>query len=231
MKFTTQLVVGALTMAAIAAVLASYLAAQPTTSPPAAKVPAVPASAQRRLPECPEALGANPLGGPCIPRTLRDAPPDPGPDNDKTLAGIDANRNGVRDDVERYILENFGESPEMIIYLFQSARATAAFASTRMTTAAQALDHANARVRASACASALTVGEDRPFSLDESRRLDDMFAAAQEVTLRYLNTTQRLDLYVKNEQLLAGRGISLSNERRVEALCDFVHMSTMGESR
>ncbi len=58
-----------------------------------------------------------------------------------------------------------------------------------------------------------------------------MFAAAQEVTLRYLNTTQRLDLYVKNEQLLAGRGISLSNERRVEALCDFVHMSTMGESR
>jgi hypothetical protein len=30
-------------------------------------------------------------------------PKDPGPDNDKTLEGIDANNNGIRDDVDREI--------------------------------------------------------------------------------------------------------------------------------
>jgi hypothetical protein len=33
-------------------------------------------------------------------------------ENNKTLLGVDVNNNGVRDDIERYIAEKFGDNPE-----------------------------------------------------------------------------------------------------------------------
>ena len=40
-------------------------------------------------------------------------PPEPDPAiNNSTLLGVDVNKNGVRDDVERYIYERFGSDPE-----------------------------------------------------------------------------------------------------------------------
>jgi hypothetical protein len=39
-------------------------------------------------------------------------PPDPGPANDLTVAGIDSNNNGVRDDVERILSQRFGGTPD-----------------------------------------------------------------------------------------------------------------------
>lgn len=40
-------------------------------------------------------------------------PPDPGLDNDKTIAGIDSNNNGIRDDVERWIAQTYPNSAKM----------------------------------------------------------------------------------------------------------------------
>ena len=40
-------------------------------------------------------------------------PPDPGPDNDKTVSGIDSNNNGIRDDVERWIAHAYPTSAKM----------------------------------------------------------------------------------------------------------------------
>lgn len=51
-------------------------------------------------------------------------PPDPDPKiNNSTLLGIDSNNNGVRDDVERYILQTYGEEKITIEIAFQVSRA------------------------------------------------------------------------------------------------------------
>ena len=46
-------------------------------------------------------------------------PPDPGPAGKATLAGVDSNDNGVRDDVERYIAINHQDSAKVRAALMQ----------------------------------------------------------------------------------------------------------------
>jgi len=48
--------------------------------------------------------------GDCIPQRMANLPPDPGPAGMKTIEGIDADKDGVRDDVQRYIAANWGHS-------------------------------------------------------------------------------------------------------------------------
>ena len=49
--------------------------------------------------------------GDCIPQHLANLPPDPGPAGMETIEGIDADKDGIRDDVQRFIAENWGNSP------------------------------------------------------------------------------------------------------------------------
>ncbi len=46
-------------------------------------------------------------------------PPDPGPAGEATLAGIDANGNGIRDDVERWIYQTYPDSEKLRQALIQ----------------------------------------------------------------------------------------------------------------
>ncbi|MDD5152791.1 MAG: hypothetical protein PHS95_02185 [Candidatus Pacebacteria bacterium] len=48
-------------------------------------------------------------------------PPDPGAEADKTVAGIDANKNGIRDDVELAIFKEYPESAKTRAVLLQYA--------------------------------------------------------------------------------------------------------------
>lgn len=48
-------------------------------------------------------------------------PPDPGVDADKTIAGIDANKNGIRDDVELAIFKEYPNSAKTRAVLLQYA--------------------------------------------------------------------------------------------------------------
>jgi len=50
-------------------------------------------------------------------------PPDPGTEADKTVAGIDANKNGIRDDVELAIFEEYPNSAKTRAVLLQYALA------------------------------------------------------------------------------------------------------------
>jgi len=50
-------------------------------------------------------------------------PPDPGAEADKTVAGIDANKNGIRDDVELAIFKEYPESAKTRAVLLQYALA------------------------------------------------------------------------------------------------------------
>ena len=53
----------------------------------------------------------------------RNLPPDPGPDADKTVQGIDANKNGIRDDVELAIFKEYPKSAKTRAVLLQYALA------------------------------------------------------------------------------------------------------------
>jgi hypothetical protein len=181
-----------------------------------------PIQQQPQLPECPEALGANPMGGPCIPRALRNAPPDPGPENDKTLAGIDSNGNGVRDDIERYIAANYGDSPQKVAFLMQYAREVLPFVSTTMNSSAVALAQSARLSRASACGALLIGPSSRPFTTSEMQTLNAWFDAAKQVEIEHLNTADRLAQFIKNERLLAGQGLTLENWNSVQTACDFL---------
>lgn len=46
----------------------------------------------------------------CIPKHLANLPPDPGPAGKLTIDGVDIDKDGVRDDVQRWIAENWGHS-------------------------------------------------------------------------------------------------------------------------
>ena len=52
-----------------------------------------------------------------------DLPPDPGRDADKTISGIDANENGIRDDVELAIFKEYPDSAKTRAVLLQYALA------------------------------------------------------------------------------------------------------------
>lgn len=53
----------------------------------------------------------------CIPQHLANLPPDPGPAGMKTLEGIDSDRDGVRDDVQRFIVFQYGHSERAVMAL------------------------------------------------------------------------------------------------------------------
>lgn len=53
----------------------------------------------------------------------KNLPPDPGADADKTIQGIDANRNGIRDDVELAIFKEYPDSAKTRAVLLQYALA------------------------------------------------------------------------------------------------------------
>lgn len=180
----------------------------------------------RSIRECSDALGANPMGGPCIPRSMRHVPPDPGPQNDTTLAGIDSNKNGVRDDVERYIAANYGEPPQKMAYLMQYARAVAPFVESTFASPAEALSAAGQRMRATECGASLIGPPDRPFSTAEMSDLNKWLDAAGDVRRQYLSTPERLQRYIQNEQLLAGQSLKLEPATSSRAGCDFRSIET-----
>ena len=59
----------------------------------------------------------------CIPRELlAKLPPDPGREGKKTIEGIDSDKDGVRDDVQRYIALNWGHSERAVRALSGGAK-------------------------------------------------------------------------------------------------------------
>ena len=64
-------------------------------------------------------------GGPASTETINglQVPPDPGPAGVATVAGIDTDGNGIRDDVDRFIATNHGSSPAEVAAARVSAKA------------------------------------------------------------------------------------------------------------
>ncbi len=123
-------------------------------------------------------------------------PPDPGPANDATLAGIDANHNGVRDDVERAIAEKYGTNIPQWKAEMQLAASMQAetVADGQNPQAAQA--NASA-VRAGDCEALTFFG---PDTSQDVRALEFVFYLTVDTPQRYnaFETTASLDTPYQN---------------------------------
>ena len=82
--------------------------------------PPQPPTATRTKPICSQAIV--PTGADCIPQHMANLPPDPGEAGKATIEGIDADKDGVRDDVQRYIVENWSHSERAMQALFLVAK-------------------------------------------------------------------------------------------------------------
>ncbi len=65
-----------------------------------------------------------PTGADCIPQHMANLPPDPGEAGKATIDGIDADKDGVRDDVQRFIFEQWPESERARRVLYEVAKVT-----------------------------------------------------------------------------------------------------------
>jgi hypothetical protein len=63
-----------------------------------------------------------PTGADCIPQHMANLPPDPGEPGKATIDGIDADKDGVRDDVQRFIFEQWPESERARRVLYEIAK-------------------------------------------------------------------------------------------------------------
>lgn len=65
-------------------------------------------------PICPSTADWNIARSDCIPAYLANLPPDPGAKGMEAIEGIDADGDGVRDDVQRFIAQNYGHSDRAV---------------------------------------------------------------------------------------------------------------------
>ena len=78
-------------------------------------------------------------------------PPDPGKENDETVAGIDSDNNGIRDDIDRWIATTYADKPGALEAIRMVARSTQKTLTANPTTQAEALALVHARIDTGAC--------------------------------------------------------------------------------
>ena len=146
--------------------------------------------------------------GDCIPQHLANLPPDPGPAGMKTLEGIDSDKDGVRDDVQRFIVERYGESERAVAALMKVAKT----AQLQMLSA-DTIDRDGAKklgdqsMRDIAC-----------LNSSNEKLIGDR--AVTKVALQVMNTPQRLEKAKKFDVLAAMRVYEIPNASASE-LCGY----------
>jgi hypothetical protein len=142
-------------------------------------------------------------------------PPDPDKTlNDSTLLGVDVNDNGVRDDVERYILQTYGKEEITIQIGFQVARAY----NTVIEHPENAWETYKVLDAAMDCESyfrnyANMFGE--PILIKKRISSSKIFKSIQ------LNTEARIRGYLLHYQMLSGGVFTLREINTLKAACTF----------
>lgn len=117
----------AVAVAIVVAVVAFFSFSDPATSTRVRQAiglaPAPAPTAAKSKPICSQVIVP---AGDCVPQHLANLPPDPGAAGMLTLEGIDSDRDGVRDDVQRFIAENWGHSERAVVSLMNMAKITQA---------------------------------------------------------------------------------------------------------
>src|SRR5579864_450166 len=132
-------------------------------------------------------------------------PPDPGPAGMITLAGIDSDGDGVRDDVQRWIAVTYPNSAKIRAALTQEARATQQMVLSSATES-QALAASNNELDAGECTMGL-LGTDPGYELGTRLRAT------------ILNTADRTRAYLTADALTSGSSYRPASEPL--SLCQF----------
>jgi len=144
-------------------------------------------------------------------------PPEPDKAlNDSTLLGIDVNDNGVRDDVERYILQTYGKEEITIQIGFQVARAY----NTVIEHPENAWETDKVLSAAQDCESYFSIFAEflgDPLLLDES---NDMVTSKKFKSIQ-LNTRERIRNFLLYNQMLSGGVFTATPIDERKAKCSF----------
>lgn len=135
--------------------------------------------------------------------TGNNLPPDPGEAGKATLQGTDLDGDGVRDDVQRYIAENFPGDQRI-------QNALKGFAKAQLETLINA-QNKNASIQHSVEAS--RTHQCLYFIFEEAGRAGDMLRA------EVLNTEARSLAYITYNNNLGGQGYRLLNDDELRAIC------------
>ncbi len=156
------------------------------------------------------------LGLPDIPDSIdefRDyfpIPDDPGDEGNESLEGIDDNGNGIRDDVERLILEKLPENKAIIQAAFDKAAVLQDIAITKFEDLKKderektALELASEFGKKDACLDAVDF-KLYGYSYKERKKMNDF---NRELKKKVFNTAGRYDNYIDFNGLLDGKSFS-----------------------
>lgn len=134
--------------------------------------------------------------------TSASLPPDPGAAGKATIAGIDGDNDGVRDDVQHAIAGKFGSSQKKMAAARQHAKGVQGILTA--TNKTEALAAAELMLRAVSCAS----------------ETDDNFAEiTRPTTGMVVNTKERMSAYQLSNELVAGSVLKSPSGGAAE-LCD-----------
>lgn len=139
--------------------------------------------------------------------SLAGVPPDPGPAGASTLRGVDSDRDGIRDDLQRFIRFAYGGSPNTEAALRQLA-GTLQRSVLDAASSAASRDHAAQMVRDLGCLSFVRPGGSG--------------TAGGELISKLVNTTQRLDAYLRFNEQLGGQTYALRPQSEGAASCGFL---------
>ena len=143
-------------------------------------------------------------------------PPEPDPTiNNSTLLGIDVNNNGVRDDVERWIYEEYKDKhPIHVDIAMQAGRAYKLILETPERAKEIRLKVNGALFCTSYYAFEAQFYNDQILVL-ENEKIDIA------VKSKYFNTKERSDVYWQYDTFLSGDSYDLPKDREWKLLCDF----------
>ena len=121
----------------------------------------------------------------------KNLPPDPGAEADKTVAGIDANKNGIRDDVELAIFKEYPNSAKTRAVLLQYALALQMEATQPVVNKETVTEVVREQSRADVCVSDALVPRKNSESARDYSDIEKIDAYIDFVKSKQLNTEVR----------------------------------------
>lgn len=146
-------------------------------------------------------------------RLISQLPPEPGPENNRTLAGVDSDGDGVRDDIQRYILLNYEDDEAMRLVLLQTANVN----QLKLT---QAHDKEASRMNA--------IRSLRAIECSMYIGGEEAFKDTNKVTAMQINTRERSKAYDLFHQQIAGAITMGKSYKEYYKSCTFDVRTVMG---
>lgn len=144
-------------------------------------------------------------------------PPDPGEAGKTTLEGIDSDNDGVRDDVQRWVLLTYSDTPRIIPPLQQLARINFEMLTDKSNSKSTMIALANKRGDALHCLAA-TINGDKPLSaMSESLREQYKINSILEELIT--NIPDRKSAFDRTNKLLSGTSDTMTNPALWASYC------------